>query len=205
MRRSPRGSCRARSMMDMVVVERVRARAEHGREVAAGADEDLAQELLLGRVRAAPALDDGDLAAVGEDESHHVERVAEGVLGEPGAALVVARPAGIGAGLARRRPARRNRGGRRLHHLVEPGFDARDDRAGESHRRGEADAAVGEGRDLERVVHAAGAGPVDRRHPRHIGGGLHELARQAGLLGLRCAKARAARSGTARTRRARVR
>ena len=45
--------------------------------------------------------------------------------------------------------------------------------------------AVVEGRDLERVIHAADAGTVDLRAQGHIGGGLHETLRQAGLLGLR--------------------
>ena len=38
------------------------------------------------------------MPAVGEEEGHDVERVAEGMLGELGAAPVVARAAGIGAG-----------------------------------------------------------------------------------------------------------
>ena len=169
--------------MEMVVVEGVGARPKHGGEVVAGAGEDLAQELLL-LGGAAPALHDRDLAAVGEAEGHDVERIAEGMLRQPRAALAVARAAGIGAGSHLDDRGAEIERGRRLHHLGEPGIDRRDDRAGERHRGGEPDAALGEGRDLERVVHAAGAGALDRRHPRHVGGRLHELARQAGLLGL---------------------
>ena len=116
--------------MEMVVVEGVGARAEHGREVVAGADEDLAQELLL-LLGAAPALHDRDLAAVGEAEGHHVERIAEGVLRQPRAAPAVARAAGIGAGSHLDDRGAEIERGRRLHHLGEPGVDRRDDRAGE--------------------------------------------------------------------------
>ena len=49
--------------------------------------------------------------------------------------------------------------GRRLHHLLEPGFDRRDDRAGERHGAREADAALGEGRDLEGWLMPQAPGP----------------------------------------------
>ncbi len=84
--------------MDVVVVEHVRARGQHRGEALAGAQEDLAQEALLG-LRPAPAALDRDDVAVGELDRHHVDGVAEAVLGELGAGLVVAPPAGIGAGV----------------------------------------------------------------------------------------------------------
>jgi hypothetical protein len=53
--------------MEMVVVEHVGARPEHGAEMAACAYEHLAQELLLLRLPA-PAAQDRDLAPVRQDE-----------------------------------------------------------------------------------------------------------------------------------------
>src|SRR4051812_38950836 len=74
--------------MEMIVVEHVGAWAEHGVEVAACADKNLTQELLFLR-RAPPAPHDRHLASVGEAEGHDIDRVAEGVLGQPRAALAV--------------------------------------------------------------------------------------------------------------------
>src|SRR4051812_32175766 len=58
--------------MEMIVVEHVGAWAEHGVEVAACADKNLTQELLLLR-RAPPAPHDRHLAPVGEAEGHDID------------------------------------------------------------------------------------------------------------------------------------
>ena len=84
--------------MDVVVVEHVRARPEHGGEILAGAGVRLVQEgRLLGAFGVFQSRTKSMLPAVGEGEARHVDRIAEGVLGEPRAGHVVDRPAAIGA------------------------------------------------------------------------------------------------------------
>src|SRR3972149_1525138 len=78
----PPGPARAphEGEMDMVVVKRVGAGRQHGRELLACRGVDVAQKtLFLGCP--APAVADGDGAAIGEREGRNVERVAERVLG----------------------------------------------------------------------------------------------------------------------------
>ena len=74
--------------MDVVVVETVRARRQHGGEALAGGALHVAQESLLFRC-AAPAILDRDASAVGERERGDVERVAEGMLGDARARIAV--------------------------------------------------------------------------------------------------------------------
>ena len=84
--------------------------------------ENLTQELLFLR-RAPPAPHDRHLASVGEAEGHDIDRVAEGVLGQPRAALAVARAAGVAAGPRLGHGRAEIQGGGRLHDLLEPGVD----------------------------------------------------------------------------------
>ena len=83
--------------MDVIVVERVRSRREHGREMLAGAGLHVAQERLRLLVAARPVAHDRDRAAVRQNEAADVERIAEGMFGQRRAHLVVHAAAGIGA------------------------------------------------------------------------------------------------------------
>ena len=83
--------------MEVVVMEHIRPGPQHGREMPAGAGVRLVQERPFLRVRLLPVAHDDDLAPVGEPEAGHVDRIAEGVLGELRARHVVDRAAGIGA------------------------------------------------------------------------------------------------------------
>ncbi|CAD5295535.1 hypothetical protein BOS5A_230291 [Bosea sp. EC-HK365B] len=166
--------------MEMVVVHRIGAGAEHGREMLAGTNEDLAQEgLFLGR--AAPAILHGDDAVVVQPEGKDVDGIAEGMLGGAArAGAVVHGAAGIGAGadLDHLRAEHIHRC--RLHHLGEPFVGGGNHRAGQGRIAGQRDAAIGEGRDLERLLHAAGAGAIDRLAAQaDIGGELHLARGQA--------------------------
>jgi hypothetical protein len=107
------------------------------------------------------------------------------MLGQLGAALAVARAAGIGPGLQVDEPGSEIHHGGRPDDLVEPLVDAGNDRAGQGHPGPQAYLAVGEGGDLEGMIHAAGPGSVNPGRLGHVGGGLHEALGQAGLLGLR--------------------
>ena len=84
--------------MEMVVVEAVGARRQHGVELVAGRALHVAQEALLFR-RAAPAILHGDPAPIGERERSDIERIAEGMFGDARAGLTVHAAAGIGRDL----------------------------------------------------------------------------------------------------------
>ena len=121
--------------MDVVVVEAVGARRQHGGELLAGRALDVAQESLLFR-RAAPAVLHGDPAPVGQREGSDVERIAEGMFGNSRAGLAVHAAAGIGGDLLDlghrlAEPAHR----RGLHRLRDPLIERGDDRTGERRRR----------------------------------------------------------------------
>src|ERR1700726_2612172 len=120
--------------VDVIIVIGVGAWREHGCELLAGRALDVAQKTLLFG-KAMPAVLHRDVPAVGEREGGDVERVAEGVLGNMRVRIAVHAAAGIGGDLldldhARAEPALR----RRLHRLVEPVIERRDDRTGQRRR-----------------------------------------------------------------------
>ena len=154
--------------MDVVVVEHVRARREHGREIPAGARVRLMQEGALLAVRLLPVVDEVDFPPVGQREAGDIDRVAEGMFGQPRARDVVDGAATIGAEHVDGRDPLPEAGlSVRLDDVIQPGLQRRDHRAVDGQRLVDRDRAIGERRDLERTGHAADARTVDlgRREP----------------------------------------
>ena len=167
-------------------MEDVGAGAEHGGEALAGGAGDLAQEALLLRRAAGPVVAHRDHPLVGQLERADVERIAEGVLGNLGVGLAILVAAGIGRHLPDldhrlAEPAHR----RGLDAFDDPGLQLRDDRAGQGRLRLHRNEAVGEGRDLERLGHAAGPCPVDLRDRPNMVARLDQPFGQAGDFGFR--------------------
>ena len=171
--------------MDMVVVEHVRARSEHGVEILAGARVRLMQEGALLAVRLLPVVHEIDLAPVGEREARDVDRVAEGVLGKLRAGDIVDSPAAVRAEHVDGLDLLPETGlSVRLDDVVEPGFQRRDHRAIDGQNLVDRDCAVGQRRDLERTRHSANAGAVDLLRGDDSGGRGDEVAGEAGVFGL---------------------
>src|SRR3974390_3480071 len=84
--------------MHVIVVIGVGAWRQYGGEGVTGCALHVVEEALLVR-GAVPAVLHGDLAAVGEREGGDVERVAEGVLGDPRIGIAVHAAARIGGNL----------------------------------------------------------------------------------------------------------
>src|SRR5690606_1502130 len=92
----------------------------------------------------------------------NIERVAERMLGQAGAGLVVLRAAGIGGNLLDRDDGRAepgHRGG--LHGVAQPALDGCRHRAVEGGGRSQRDAAIGKRRYLKGPVDATGTAAID--------------------------------------------
>ncbi len=171
--------------MDVVVVEDVRAWAQHGGEILAGAGVRLVQKGGLLSVGPLPVAHICERPPVGEREAGHVDRIAEGVFGETRALDVVDRAAAVGAEHVDGRDPLAEAGlGVRLNDVVEPGLQRRDHRAVNDERLVEPDLAVRKRGDFERARHAADAGAVDLAHGNDGLGRGDELAGEAGVFGL---------------------
>ena len=171
--------------MDMVVMEHIRARSQHGGEVLAGARVRLMQEGALLAVRLLPVVHEIDLAPVGEREARDVDRVAEGVLGKLSAGDIVDSPAAVRAEHVDGRNLLPETGlSVRLDDVVEPSFQRRDHRAVDGQNLVDRDRPVGQRRDLERTRHSADAGPIDLLRGNDSGGRGDEIAGEAGVFGL---------------------
>ena len=136
-------------------------------------------------VAATPVAHERDLAPVRQHEAADIERIAEGMLRELRAALIVHAAAGVGAhGIDLRDLLAEARLRRRLHHVGEPGVELGDHGAVERRGRVEGDRAALQRGDFEGPRQAADARPVDLIGESDEIGGLHALLGEAGVFGL---------------------
>ena len=171
--------------MDVIVVEHVCARSEHGVEILAGARVRLMQEGALLAVCLLPVVHEIDLSPVGEREACDVDRVAEGVFGKLRAGDIVDSPAAVS-------PEHVDGGDLLpetglsvwLNDVVEPGFQRRYHRTIDGQNLVDRDCAVGQRRDLERTRHSANAWAVDLVRRDDSGGRGDEVAGEASVFGL---------------------
>ena len=172
--------------MDVIVVEHVCAWREDGREIPACARLRVMQEGALLAVRLLPVVDEVDFPPVGQCETGDIDRVAEGVFGEPRARDVVDGAATVGAEhVDGRDPLPESGLSVRLDDVIQPGLERGDHRAVDGQRLVDRNRAIGERRDFERTGHAADARTVNLGDGNHKIGRCDRSAGEAGIFGLR--------------------